>query len=108
MKQSAQAPLLAYVGRLLEAQGSRPLPIGQSPSSSVTPQATGNNLIEPLTDREHEVLRLLAAGLSNREIAEQLVVSVNTVKAHAKSVNSKLNTHNRTQAVNRAQELGLL
>ncbi|MBN1976759.1 MAG: AAA family ATPase [Anaerolineae bacterium] len=65
-------------------------------------------LIEPLSDREIEVLRLAAAGLSNREIAEQLYVSINTVKAHSKSVYRKLDAHNRTQAINRAQELGLL
>jgi LuxR family maltose regulon positive regulatory protein len=65
-------------------------------------------LIEPLSDREIEVLRLAAAGLSNREIAEQLYVSINTVKAHTKSVYRKLDAHNRTQAINRAQELGLL
>jgi LuxR family maltose regulon positive regulatory protein len=65
-------------------------------------------LIEPLSDREIEVLRLAAAGLSNREIAEQLYISINTVKAHTKSVYRKLDVHNRTQAINRAQELGLL
>jgi LuxR family maltose regulon positive regulatory protein len=65
-------------------------------------------LVEPLSDREIEVLRLAAAGLSNREIAEQLYISINTVKAHTKSVYRKLDVHNRTQAINRAQELGLL
>ena len=65
-------------------------------------------LVEPLSDREIEVLRLAAVGLSNREIAEQLYVSINTVKAHTKSVYRKLDAHNRTQAINRAQELGLL
>jgi LuxR family maltose regulon positive regulatory protein len=65
-------------------------------------------LIEPLSDREIEVLRLAAAGLSNREIAEQLYISINTVKAHTKSIYRKLDAHNRTQAINRAQELGLL
>ena len=65
-------------------------------------------LIEPLSDREVEVLHLAAVGLSNREIAEQLYISINTVKAHTKSVYRKLDAHNRTQAINRAQELGLL
>jgi LuxR family maltose regulon positive regulatory protein len=65
-------------------------------------------LIEPLSDRELTVLRLLAAGLSNREIAEELYVSINTVKAHAKNIYSKLNVNGRMQAAQRARELELL
>jgi LuxR family maltose regulon positive regulatory protein len=65
-------------------------------------------LIEPLTAREQEVLRLLAAGYSNPAIAAQLVVSIGTVKAHTGQIFGKLAVHNRTQAVNRARELGLI
>jgi len=65
-------------------------------------------LVEPLSDRELAVLRLAAAGLSNREIADELVVSINTVKTHTKSLYAKLGVHKRTQAINRAQDLGLL
>jgi LuxR family maltose regulon positive regulatory protein len=54
------------------------------------------------------VLRLLAAGLSNKEIARTLVVAVGTVKQHLKNVYGKLQVHSRTQAVARARELGLL
>jgi LuxR family maltose regulon positive regulatory protein len=65
-------------------------------------------LIEPLTDRELEVLRLLAAGKPNREIAQELVVTLETVKKHASHIFDKLGVANRTQATARARELGLL
>jgi LuxR family maltose regulon positive regulatory protein len=66
------------------------------------------SLMDPISERELEVLQLIAAGLSNREIAEKLFISLNTVKTHTKSINSKLNVNNRTKAVARAKELGLL
>ena len=65
-------------------------------------------LVEPLTERELEVLRLLATGASNRAIAKELVVSLDTVKRHVSHLFSKLEVANRTQAVARARELGLL
>ncbi len=65
-------------------------------------------LPEPLSGRELDVLRLLAAGRSNPEIAEALYISLNTVKAHVKSVFGKLGVHNRSQALLRAQELKIL
>jgi LuxR family maltose regulon positive regulatory protein len=65
-------------------------------------------LVEPLSERELEVLRLLAVGLSNKEIAETLVIAVGTVKKHLKNIYGKLDVHSRTQAVVRAQELNLL
>jgi LuxR family maltose regulon positive regulatory protein len=65
-------------------------------------------LIEPLTEREMEVLRLLADGLSNQEIARQLVVALGTAKTHTASLYRKLDVVSRTQAVARARELGLL
>jgi LuxR family transcriptional regulator, maltose regulon positive regulatory protein len=65
-------------------------------------------LVEPLTERELEVLRLLATGAPNRAIAKQLVVSLDTVKRHLSHLFSKLEVANRTQAVGRARELGLL
>jgi LuxR family maltose regulon positive regulatory protein len=61
-----------------------------------------------LSDRETEVLRLIAAGLTNREIAARLYLSLYTVKAHARSIYDKLDAHSRTQAVARARELGIL
>ena len=65
-------------------------------------------LIEALTPREHEVLLLLAAGGSNREIAERLVISVHAVKKHTGNIYGKLGVTSRTQAIARARELGLL
>jgi LuxR family transcriptional regulator, maltose regulon positive regulatory protein len=65
-------------------------------------------LVEPLTERELEVLRLLAAGAPNRAIAAQLVVTPETVKKHLSHLFDKLGAANRTQAVARARELGLL
>ena len=63
---------------------------------------------ELLSDREQDVLRLIAAGCTNSEIAQKLYISLNTVRSHTKSINSKLDTHNRMQAVARAKELRLL
>jgi LuxR family maltose regulon positive regulatory protein len=63
---------------------------------------------DPLTERESEVLLLLMEGLSNKEIADQLVVAPSTIKQHLKNIFSKLDVHNRTQAVARARELELL
>lgn len=65
-------------------------------------------LVEPLTERELEVLKLIAAGAANREIAEQLVIAVGTVKRHTNHIYGKLQVHSRTEAVARARELGLL
>lgn len=61
-----------------------------------------------LTPREHEILGLIAAGLSNREIAERLFVSENTVKTHSSRVFEKLGVNRRVQAVQRGKELGLI
>jgi len=65
-------------------------------------------LAEPLTDREAEVLRLLAAGKSNQRIAHELVVALDTVKKHVTHVLGKLGAANRTEAVARARQLGLI
>jgi LuxR family transcriptional regulator, maltose regulon positive regulatory protein len=65
-------------------------------------------LPEPLSERELEVLQLVAAGKSNRRIASELFVSVGTVKTHLNNAYRKLDAHSRTQAVARARELNLL
>ena len=65
-------------------------------------------LVEPLTEREMEILRLLADGWTDRKIAQHLVLAIDTVKWYNKRVYSKLFVKNRTQAVKRARELGLL
>ena len=64
-------------------------------------------LIEPLSDRELEVLHLMALGQTNEEIARQLVVARGTIKAHAASIYRKLDVANRTEAVTRARQLGI-
>lgn len=65
-------------------------------------------VIEPLTDREMQVLGLMAAGRSNQEIADELVVVLDTVKKHVGHILDKLGAANRTQAVARARVVGLL
>ena len=93
-----------YVRRLLAA-----FPVIEpeqvSPPHAQTPEV---DLIEPLSERELDVLALLAEGLTNREIASRLYLALNTVKAHTGNIYGKLDVHNRTQAVARAQALGLL
>ena len=65
-------------------------------------------LIEPISERKREVLRYIAEGFTNHEIAARLYLSLYTVKAHARSIYDKLDVHTRTQAVAKARELGLL
>jgi LuxR family maltose regulon positive regulatory protein len=69
---------------------------------------TSGALIDPLSSRELEVLRLIALGKTNPEIAQQLIVARGTVKAHTASIYRKLNVGNRTEAVARARQLGIL
>ena len=64
--------------------------------------------MEPLSERELEVLRLMAAGLKHKEIAEELVISMNTVRHHTRNIYGKLGVHRRAQAVAKAKELDLL
>ena len=81
----------------------------QKASTSVArPSSTPQQLVEPLSERELEVLRLLATELSGPEIADHLVVSLNTVRTHTKNVFSKLGVNSRRAAVRRGEELDLL
>ena len=94
----------AYIARLLvafprtEDQTGRPAAL--SPQSST--------LVETLSQRELEVLRLIADGHSNQAIADRLVVAVSTVKKHVNNIYGKLDVQSRTQALVRARELTLL
>ena len=72
------------------------------------PPKRGRRLAEPLTPRELAVLRLIASGMSNQEVAEQLVITSGTVTVHLSNVYSKLDVRSRTQAAAHAQELSLL
>jgi LuxR family maltose regulon positive regulatory protein len=65
-------------------------------------------LIEPLSERELEILQLIADGLTNREIGLQLYLSLNTVKAHTRNIYGKLGVNSRTQAAAKARTLGIL
>jgi LuxR family maltose regulon positive regulatory protein len=78
------------------------------PDSEGPRETAGQPLVEPLSERELEVLRLIAAGLSNREIATELVIAVGTVKRHINNIYGKLAARSRTQAVAIARDLGLL
>jgi LuxR family maltose regulon positive regulatory protein len=98
--------LLDYVNRLLDAFRSEPA--SRSPRSISNQQSGIENLIEPLTLRELEVLQLIACGDSNRAVAEKLVITVSAVKKHTNNIYGKLNVNSRTQAVARARQLGLL
>lgn len=90
-----------YAGHLLDS-----ITLSLSTHTSKWKEDTG--LIEALSDREMDVLGLVAEGLSNAEIAQRLFISLSTVKGHIANIFGKLNVRNRTQAVARARSLGLL
>lgn len=91
-----------YAGRLLAAFG--PTTYDEQPGST----ARQHGLVEPLSERELEVLRLIAEGLTNHEIAGRLVISLSTVKGHTSNIYGKLGANSRTQAVAVATGLGVL
>jgi LuxR family transcriptional regulator, maltose regulon positive regulatory protein len=92
-----------YIGRLLVAWKTD---TQQHKHESAAP--SGQPLIEPLSPRELEVLRLIAQGLSNQEISERLFLVVGTVKGHTHKIFGKLGVQRRTEAIARARELGLI
>jgi LuxR family maltose regulon positive regulatory protein len=79
-----------------------------TPVSGQPPVPAGSGLVEPLTARELQVLALLAAGRSNLAIAGELFITIDTVKKHVSHLLGKLGTANRTEAVARARDLGLI
>jgi LuxR family maltose regulon positive regulatory protein len=105
----------AYVNRVLElyrrddAAAPAPAPGAMIPQPSLLPLPSASpDMVEDLTMREIEVLRLLAQGLSNKEIATQLTVSPNTVKKHTVNLYQKLQVRNRQRAIRAARALGYL
>jgi len=86
-----------FLGKLLDVFGK---------AENKTP--SNQNVIEPLSDREMEILTLIAKGLKNKEVAEKMVISLNTVLYHTKNIYNKLGVNKRTQAILKAQELNLL
>ena len=86
-----------YAGRILESLQIEPKLAHEVP-----------DLVEALSERELEVLRLVAAGLSNRQIAKKLILSLGTVKTHVHNIYGKIEVSNRVQAIERARNIGLL
>lgn len=96
---------LSYLARILRAFDRAERPAGEPLAGT---GAARSGMAEPLTSREMEVLSLLAAGTPNRRIAQELVVTIDTVKKHVTHVLGKLGAANRTEAVTRARQLGLI
>ncbi len=94
----------AYVANLMTAFGE----LEQTGSEIAPAHPQAQPLIDPLSERELDVLRLLATGLSNPEIADELYVAVSTIRSHCKSIYGKLDVHSRWDAVQRGQDLGLI
>jgi LuxR family maltose regulon positive regulatory protein len=98
-----------YAGKLLATfEATTTERAGATVGPATTKIREPSSIIEPLTPREIEVLQLIARGLSNREIAQKLSISLSTVKRHNANIYGKLIVNNRTQAVIRGRDLGLL
>ncbi len=98
-----------YVSRLLAAFGD--LTEDEGPAKkliSFVTRSGPSSLVEPLSQRELEILKLIAQGLSNREINKRLFLALDTVKGHNRRIFDKLQVQSRTEAIARARELGLL
>ncbi len=83
-------------------------PHPRAPRSRSTGLEADADLIEPLSERERDVLRLLGTNVSGPDIARELMVSLNTLRTHTKNIYDKLEVNNRQAAVRRAEELDLL
>ena len=93
-----------YIRRLLAA-----FPVAESEQTTSSPmRGSKSELVEPLSERELEVLQLIAEGLTNQEVATRLYLSLHTVKVHARNIFTKLAVKNRAQAVARGRALGIL
>ncbi len=109
---AARGTAPGYIGRLLAAFSTPETRLANPPDFAGSPLKTtaagADQIVEPLTGRELEILRLIAGGLSNREIARELYLSLGTVKLHAHNIYGKLGVSSRTQAVARGRMLGLI
>ena len=106
LEAAARGILPDYTRKLLAAFGAEPQ--GRTGESPLPTSSASPPLIEPLSERELEVLRLFGTELSGPEIANELVVALSTVRTHTKSIYRKLGVNNRRAAVRRAAELGLV
>jgi LuxR family maltose regulon positive regulatory protein len=111
-RQPAEDPLMVYVLELLAAFGEPGKILGGAappgaPAVAYRPLPEAR-LVEPLSERELQVLRLIAAGYSNREIADELYIGLSTVKTHINNIYGKLGVSRRTRAIVRARELRIL
>jgi LuxR family maltose regulon positive regulatory protein len=103
---TASAILPDYTARLLAAFAAEVEIHEDAPH--LTDPRTAQPLIEPLSERELEVLQLIAQGLSNRQICERLFLALSTVKGHNRNIYAKLQVRRRTEAIARARDLGIL
>jgi LuxR family maltose regulon positive regulatory protein len=105
VEQSKQQATAGYIEHLLRA-----FPEAQHQAQMIRSSTLegSNALVEPLSERELEVLRLLAGGLESPEIARELIIGVSTARTHIKNIYGKLGVHGRVQAIERARALGLV
>ncbi len=99
---------LALARKISPGYTRRLLAACQAEQVRLTTQGKLQPLVEPLTERELEILNLIAAGLSNKAIAETLFITVGTVKRHSMNIYGKLGVNSRTQAVVKARALNLI
>lgn len=107
LKPQAEDRIMAYA---LRGRNRTPVPgeVSASPDLASQNNTDSNRLEDPLSERELEVLALLASGRTNAEIAKDLFVALGTVKSHTCNIYRKLRAANRTEAITRARELKLL
>jgi len=103
-----EGPAMANLLRQAKSQSLFPEYATRLISAFTLPAAPPIPLLDPLSERELEILRLIATGMSNKALAETLFLTVGTVKWHLNNIYSKLDVRSRTHAVARARELGLL
>jgi LuxR family maltose regulon positive regulatory protein len=103
---AADRPTWAYARRLVDVFGAGGIAV-RAPSVALVPDPLARNVVDPLSERELEVLRLLASDLDGPGLARHLVVSLNTLRTHTRHIYAKLGVNSRRAAVRRAGELNL-
>ncbi len=105
---AAQGIRIGYVNQLLASFNLQMKDEAISAPISTNHSAVGSAMVEPLSPREYEILRLIASGLSNKQIGDRLYLALDTVKGHNRKIFDKLNVNSRSEAIARAHELNLL